>query len=102
MSGAVAGIAEHCVMYPLDTIRTRAQALAHPGQQVHVPLTTQLIFISCIALLSVMPFIELSCMAVGGVYIEDSQQWSAEQGESVKININLVWFLLDLLMHFIS
>eukprot|EP00210_Caulerpa_lentillifera_P009020 g8609.t1 len=35
MSGAVAGIAEHCVMYPLDTIRTRAQALAHPGQQLH-------------------------------------------------------------------
>lgn len=34
ISGAVAGIAEHCFMYPLDTIRTRAQALSHPGQQV--------------------------------------------------------------------
>lgn len=34
LSGAIAGIAEHSAMYPLDTIRTRAQALAHPGQRV--------------------------------------------------------------------
>lgn len=28
---------EHCAMYPVDTIKTRMQALAHPGQQVQLP-----------------------------------------------------------------
>ena len=30
-AGAVAGISEHLVMYPVDTIKTRAQALANCG-----------------------------------------------------------------------
>ena len=34
LSGAVAGIAEHIAMYPADTLKTRMQALGHPGQQV--------------------------------------------------------------------
>lgn len=34
VAGAVAGIGEHVAMYPVDTIKTRMQALAHPGQQV--------------------------------------------------------------------
>ena len=33
-AGAVAGITEHVAMYPVDTIKTRMQALAHPGQRV--------------------------------------------------------------------
>ncbi|GMH40547.1 hypothetical protein BSKO_08451 [Bryopsis sp. KO-2023] len=33
-AGAVAGITEHTAMFPLDTIKTRAQALGHPGQQL--------------------------------------------------------------------
>lgn len=41
MAGAVAGITEHATMYPLDTIRTRAQALGHPGQQVHCLVCVQ-------------------------------------------------------------
>ena len=39
MAGAVAGMGEHMVMYPIDTIKTRMQALAHPGQQLHTSLT---------------------------------------------------------------
>lgn len=34
LAGATAGMAEHTAMYPVDTIKTRMQALAHPGQQV--------------------------------------------------------------------
>ncbi len=34
LAGAVAGMAEHSAMYPVDTIKTRMQALGHPGQQV--------------------------------------------------------------------
>lgn len=34
LAGAIAGMAEHTVMYPVDTIKTRMQALAHPGMQV--------------------------------------------------------------------
>ena len=34
MAGAVAGIGEHVAMFPVDTVKTRMQALAHPGQQV--------------------------------------------------------------------
>ena len=33
-AGALAGIGEHVLMFPVDTIKTRMQALAHPGQQV--------------------------------------------------------------------
>eukprot|EP00891_Asterochloris_glomerata_P006863 jgi/Astpho2/6863/Aster-06535 len=32
---ARAGIAEHVLLYPVDVIKTRAQALSHPGQQLH-------------------------------------------------------------------
>ena len=35
LAGAVAGCAEHVAMYPVDTIKTRMQALGHPGQQLH-------------------------------------------------------------------
>lgn len=34
IAGALAGIGEHVAMYPVDTVKTRMQALAHPGQQV--------------------------------------------------------------------
>ncbi|KAK9833663.1 hypothetical protein WJX74_002192 [Apatococcus lobatus] len=34
VAGAVAGTAEHLAMYPVDTIKTRMQALSHPGQQL--------------------------------------------------------------------
>jgi solute carrier family 25 iron transporter 28/37 len=34
IAGAVAGMGEHMVMYPVDTIKTRMQALAHPGMQL--------------------------------------------------------------------
>lgn len=37
-AGAVAGITEHVAMYPVDTIKTRMQALAHPGQRVRSAL----------------------------------------------------------------
>ena len=35
LSGATAGIAEHVAMFPVDTVKTRMQALAHPGQRLH-------------------------------------------------------------------
>ena len=31
-AGAIAGIAEHVAMFPVDTVKTRMQALGHPGQ----------------------------------------------------------------------
>lgn len=34
LSGALAGTAEHVVMYPVDTLKTRMQALGQPGQNV--------------------------------------------------------------------
>lgn len=34
VAGAAAGIAEHVAMFPVDTVKTRAQALAHPGQRL--------------------------------------------------------------------
>jgi hypothetical protein len=37
VAGAVAGITEHTAMYPVDTIKTRMQALSHPGQRVRLP-----------------------------------------------------------------
>ncbi|PRW51045.1 mitochondrial carrier [Chlorella sorokiniana] len=42
VAGAVAGIGEHVAMYPVDTIKTRMQALAHPGQQLHSSVVTAL------------------------------------------------------------
>lgn len=36
VAGALAGIGEHTAMFPFDTLKTRMQALAHPGQQLHV------------------------------------------------------------------
>ena len=53
VAGAAAGVGEHVAMYPVDTIKTRMQALAHPGQQVCV----------CGGL----------CQRWGGVQIEKSQ-----------------------------
>jgi len=38
IAGACAGMGEHMVMYPVDTIKTRMQALSHPGQQLHSSL----------------------------------------------------------------
>lgn len=35
VAGAAAGIGEHVAMFPVDTVKTRMQALAHPGQQLH-------------------------------------------------------------------
>lgn len=37
LAGAIAGISEHIAMYPMDTIKTRMQALGHPGQRVQPP-----------------------------------------------------------------
>ncbi|KAI8476027.1 MAG: mitochondrial carrier domain-containing protein [Monoraphidium minutum] len=34
-AGSVAGVVEHTAMYPVDTIKTRMQALSHPGQRLH-------------------------------------------------------------------
>lgn len=34
LAGAVAGVSEHVAMYPMDTIKTRMQALGHPGQRL--------------------------------------------------------------------
>ena len=34
VAGAIAGMGEHLAMFPVDTIKTRMQALGHPGQQV--------------------------------------------------------------------
>jgi hypothetical protein len=34
VAGAAAGITEHTAMFPVDTIKTRMQALSHPGQRV--------------------------------------------------------------------
>lgn len=38
VAGAVAGAGEHIAMFPVDTVKTRMQALAHPGQQVQSSL----------------------------------------------------------------
>ncbi|KAF5843670.1 mitochondrial carrier protein-domain-containing protein [Dunaliella salina] len=35
IAGAMAGTMEHIAMYPVDTIKTRMQALSHPGQRLH-------------------------------------------------------------------
>ena len=35
IAGAIAGTVEHTAMYPVDTIKTRMQALGHPGQRLH-------------------------------------------------------------------
>ncbi|KAI8470861.1 MAG: mitochondrial carrier domain-containing protein [Monoraphidium minutum] len=35
IAGSLAGVGEHVAMYPLDTIKTRMQALGHPGQRLH-------------------------------------------------------------------
>ena len=44
LAGAIAGISEHIAMYPMDTIKTRMQALGHPGQRVQPPsLYTQIL-----------------------------------------------------------
>ena len=37
LAGAVAGTLEHTLMFPVDTVKTRMQALSHPGQQVAAP-----------------------------------------------------------------
>lgn len=34
VAGAAAGTVEHTAMFPVDTIKTRMQALSHPGQRV--------------------------------------------------------------------
>lgn len=34
IAGSVAGVVEHTAMYPVDTVKTRMQALSHPGQRV--------------------------------------------------------------------
>ena len=36
LAGAVAGTLEHTLMFPVDTVKTRMQALAHPGQRVRL------------------------------------------------------------------
>eukprot|EP00197_Chlamydomonas_leiostraca_P011466 CAMPEP_0202870806 /NCGR_PEP_ID=MMETSP1391-20130828/16831_1 /ASSEMBLY_ACC=CAM_ASM_000867 /TAXON_ID=1034604 /ORGANISM="Chlamydomonas leiostraca, Strain SAG 11-49" /LENGTH=69 /DNA_ID=CAMNT_0049551451 /DNA_START=217 /DNA_END=422 /DNA_ORIENTATION=- len=35
VAGSMAGMVEHIAMYPVDTIKTRMQALGHPGQRLH-------------------------------------------------------------------
>jgi len=35
IAGATAGTVEHTAMYPVDTIKTRMQALSNPGQRLH-------------------------------------------------------------------
>eukprot|EP00798_Chlamydomonas_sp_ICE-L_P023375 gene23375-30636_t len=35
VAGGLAGTMEHAAMYPVDTIKTRMQALSHPGQRLH-------------------------------------------------------------------
>jgi len=35
LAGATAGVVEHTTMYPVDTVKTRMQALSHPGQHLH-------------------------------------------------------------------
>lgn len=42
LAGAIAGISEHVAMYPMDTIKTRMQALGHPGQRVCTVCSTAL------------------------------------------------------------
>ena len=42
LAGAIAGTLEHTLMFPVDTIKTRMQALSHPGQRVYtstLPIT---------------------------------------------------------------
>ena len=34
IAGAAAGTMEHTAMFPIDTIKTRMQALSQPGQRV--------------------------------------------------------------------
>ena len=38
VAGAIAGMGEHLAMFPVDTVKTRMQALAHPGQQASLYL----------------------------------------------------------------
>ncbi|GAX73490.1 hypothetical protein CEUSTIGMA_g942.t1 [Chlamydomonas eustigma] len=38
IAGAVAGTVEHTAMYPIDTIKTRMQALSQPGQRLHMSM----------------------------------------------------------------
>jgi solute carrier family 25 (mitochondrial iron transporter), member 28/37 len=46
LAGAAAGMSEHIAMYPVDTVKTRMQALAHPGQHLHgAPLHLALVSI---------------------------------------------------------
>jgi solute carrier family 25 (mitochondrial iron transporter), member 28/37 len=42
VAGAAAGIGEHFAMFPVDTIKTRMQALSHPGQRLHISLNRAL------------------------------------------------------------
>lgn len=46
IAGSVAGIVEHTAMYPVDTIKTRMQALSHPGQRVRL-VEWQLAVVDC-------------------------------------------------------
>ena len=39
IAGSLAGMAEHIAMFPVDTIKTRMQAISTPGSQVGRPLT---------------------------------------------------------------
>lgn len=42
LAGAVAGTLEHTLMFPIDTIKTRMQALSHPGQRVYTSTLPEL------------------------------------------------------------